>query len=163
MGKNKIPCGGFYVGDGLNVDENGVLSTGGGVGNVIVKIKVTGDDTYVADKSFDDIMAAIEDGKYVRVYYVDEDEFYQLTDNWGNLLRFSRATPYSINGFDINDSNKIEYQESDLDGSKNWLLSFNERGRTTPVESLDYIKLKSPNGTLYTISVTDDGTIQAQV
>ena len=158
---NKIPCGGFYVGDGLNVDENGVLSTGSGVGNVIVEIKGTGVDTYVADKSFDDIKAAIKDGKYVSVYYVDEDEYYQLTDEWGNLLRFSRATPYRINQFDIHDSNKIDYQESDLDGSKNWLLSFDEKGRTTPVESLDYIKLKSPNGTLYTISVTDNGTIQA--
>ena len=127
-----------------------------------MKIRGTDDGTYVADKSFDDIITAIDDGKYVCVYYVDEDEYYQLTDEWGNLLRFSRATPYSINQFDINDSNKIEYQKSDLNGEKNWLLSFDEKGRTTPVESLDYIKLNSPNGTLYTISVTDDGTIQAQ-
>lgn len=128
--------------------------------SVLVRIDYK-NGNYVADKPFDDIMTAIEDGKYVCAYYVDEDEYYQLTDKLTSSLSFSRATPFGIKQLVIRDSNKIDYRESDLDGSKNWLLSFDEKGRTTPVESLDYIKLKSPNGTLYTISVTDNGTIQA--
>ncbi len=163
MGKNKIPCGGFYVGDGLNVDENGVLSTGSGVGNVIVKIKGTDDDTYVADKSFDDIKTAIDDGKNVSLYYPVEDEVFQLSDFASYQIEFSRTTPFSISKFSITDSNEVLYKYIDLEGSKSWLLSFDDNDYLTPVESLDYIKLKSPNGTLYTISVTDDGTIQAQV
>ena len=160
---NKIPCGGFELDDSLTLDSEkklGVNSKYVPGTSVMVRI-YDNHGKLVADKSFDDIRTAMDDGKYVYVYYVDDTEFYQLTDDSSDFIRFARATPYSVSSIDINNLNEVEYLYLSLEGEKNGLLSFDEEGHVTPVDSLDYIKLKSPNGTLYTISVTDNGTIQA--
>ena len=160
---NKIPCGGFELDDSLTLDSEkklGVNSKYVPGTSVLVRI-YDNHGKRVADKSFDDIRTAMNDGKYVYVYYVDDDEFYQLTDVWDDFIRFGCATPYSISSIGISKLNEVEYLYLSLEGVKNGLLSFDEEGHVTPVDSLDYIKLKSPNGTLYTISVTDNGTIQA--
>ena len=122
----------------------------------------TGHDVYTVDKPFDVILKAINDGKYVAVYDPEEDDVFQLADHSSYSIRFTHVTPYSISQVEIEDDNAVYYNEINLSGTKNWLCSYDDDGDMTPVESLEYIKLKSPNGTLYTISVTDDGTIQAQ-
>ena len=125
-------------------------------------VRLNDDAEYTVDKSFDDIKMAIDDGKYVVLYYPEENEVYQLSDYSSFYIRFTRATPYGISRIHIDDANKVDYMYINLVGTKNWLCSYNDAGFMTPVKSLEYIKLKSPNGTLYTISVTNDGTIQAQ-
>ena len=99
------------------------------------------------------------------VYDPEEDDVFQLADHSSYSIRFTRVTPYSISQVKIDNENKVDYMYVNLEGlegTENWLCSYDSDGVMTPVESLEYIKLKSPNGTLYTISVTDDGTIQAQ-
>ena len=129
-----------------------------------VRLGYDGDnDKYIVDKSYDDIKMAIDDGKYVVLYDPEEHYVLQLARRSSNFIAFSRVTPYLISQVEIESDNAVSCDEIDLEGSKNWLCSYNDDGLMTSVESLEYIKLKSPNGTLYTISVTDDGTIQAQV
>lgn len=120
-------------------------------------------DKYIVDKSYDDIKMAIDDGKYVVLYDPEENYVLQLAHCSSNFIAFSRVTPYLISYVEIESDNAVSYDNIEIEGSENWLCSYNVDGFMTPVESLEYIKLKSPNGTLYTISVTDDGTIQAQV
>ena len=129
-----------------------------------VRLGYDGDNgKYIVDKSYDDIKMAIDDGKYVALYDPEEHYVFQLAHHSSNGIRFTRATPYLISQVEIESDNAVSCDEINLEGSKNWLCSYNVDGLMTSVESLDYIKLNSPNGTLYTISVTDDGTIQAQV
>ena len=129
----------------------------------LVTIYTNDKDEYITDKSFNDIMAAIVDNKYVFVYNEDEGEVYQLAGYSSYSVSFTRITPYEMGRVTISNNNKVGYKYVELEGTENWLCSYDSYGVMTPVESLEYIKLKSPNGTLYTISVTDDGTIQAQV
>ena len=67
----KIPCGGFKLDEkSFSLDENGVLSVsdggaGGGSGAFVVTITEIGDKTYSADKTFEEIVSAVEKGQNV--------------------------------------------------------------------------------------------------
>ena len=72
----KIPCGGFRLDEkSFSLDENGVLSVSGGGGSgsgqFIVTVYSTNQSgtVYAADKTYDEIKAAIDSGAMVLVHY----------------------------------------------------------------------------------------------
>ena len=75
--KKKIPCGGFMLGEGLVLSEDGktlnVSGGGGGSGSgqFIVTVYATNsqETKFAADKTYDEIKAAIDSGAMVLVHY----------------------------------------------------------------------------------------------
>lgn len=122
------------LGSGLSVDENGVLSAeGGGGGSSAFYINVTsttddsGDTTYSADKTADEIIAAYESGAVIIVVY---GEIYMpcsriITDTtYLTLIFWIQGVDY-INGtmvdrqfsVDINIDNKeidVSYEQNEI-------------------------------------------------
>lgn len=92
----KIPCGGFKL------DENGVLSVSGGSGQFIVTVYSTSASgaTYAADKTYDEISAAIDSGAMVLVHYKSNKTspnysvYYNITVNNG-IYSFISVDPMS--------------------------------------------------------------------
>ena len=58
---NKIPCGGFYLSDTLDVDENGKL----GVNQFVVTFTMSEEGNVASDKTFAEIFDAYKAGKKV--------------------------------------------------------------------------------------------------
>ena len=73
----KIPCGGFMLGEGLVLSEDGKtlnVSGGGGSGSgqfivTVYNKGASGASGYEADKTYDEIKAAIDSGAMVLVHY----------------------------------------------------------------------------------------------
>ena len=74
--KKKISCGGFMLGEGLVLSEDGktlsVSGGGGGSGQFIVTVynaAASESPVYKADKTYDEIKSAIDSGAMVLVHY----------------------------------------------------------------------------------------------
>lgn len=87
----KIPCGGFYLSDTLDVDENGKL----GVNQFVVTFTRSEDRGIASDKTFDEIFDAYKAGKKVSgvVLYGPDSwiEFYVSTVNSDEIDFFAMS------------------------------------------------------------------------
>lgn len=100
----KIPCGGFMLGEGLVLSEDGktlnVSGGGGGSGQFIVTVYATNAQgtKLVADKTYDEIKAAIDSGTMVLVHYKNSKTspdylvYYNITVRDG-IYSFLRVEP----------------------------------------------------------------------
>ena len=101
----KIPCGGFKLDENsFSLDENGVLSVSGGGGSssgqFIVTVYATNAQgtKFAADKTYDEIKAAIDSGAMVLVHYKDSKTspnylvYYNITVGNG-IYSFLRVEP----------------------------------------------------------------------
>ena len=82
---NKVPCGGFFVGNGLSVDKDGVLSAS--VGETII---INCSD--VSELNYNEIVQYIKNGKLVAIYFDDAFYFY-LSDYSETGLTFTHVMP----------------------------------------------------------------------
>lgn len=83
---SKIPCGGFYIGEGLAMDGKTLKVSGGGSGGGMYVVHVTDEDgNYVADKTYDEIREAYSNG-LIPVCIIDSfSEIFYLIDADGRL------------------------------------------------------------------------------
>ena len=102
----KIPCGGFRLDEeSFSLDENGVLSVSGGGGSssgqfivTVYNTSASGEAVYAADKTYDEIKAAIDSGAMVLVHYKNPKTspnylvYYNITVNNG-IYSFLRVEP----------------------------------------------------------------------
>ena len=101
----KVPCGGFRLDENsFSLDENGVLSVSGGGGSgsgqFIVTVYATNaqETKFAADKTYDEIKAAIDSGAMVLVHYKNGKNspnylvYYNITVNNG-IYSFLRVEP----------------------------------------------------------------------
>lgn len=77
MAEKKAVCGGFYIGDGLEMDGKVLSATGGSSNNVFVVTAVWDDNIgeygdYAIDKSYDEVLEAINSYKIVIFNYDKE-------------------------------------------------------------------------------------------
>ena len=82
---NKVPCGGFFVGNGLSVDKDGVLSAS--VGETII---INCSD--VSELNYNEIVQYIKNGKLVVIYY-DDAYYLYLSDYSETGLTFTGVMP----------------------------------------------------------------------
>lgn len=115
--------GGVKIGDGINIAEDGTISTeGSGGGSFVVNFNYDeSTDTYSADKTFDEIQDAIQKGYYVCGIY--DETFFNLNtySETYNDLEFRNlyveedsllGNPTVQRSFYINSSNDIEPYEA---------------------------------------------------
>ncbi len=102
----KIPCGGFMLGEGLVLSEDGKtlnVSGGGGSGSgqfivTVYNASASGSPVYKADKTYDEIKAAIDSGAMVLVHYKNSKTspnylvYYNITVGNG-IYSFLRVEP----------------------------------------------------------------------
>ena len=104
--KKKIPCGGFMLGEGLVLSEDGKtlnVSGGGGSGSGQFIVTVYATDAqgtkFAADKTYDEIKAAIDSGAMVLVHYksrknaTDYKVFYNTSVSINDGYKFDCFSP----------------------------------------------------------------------
>lgn len=144
--------GGIKVGDGLSIDSNGVLSTNTSGSILIVRIdEADTPDTYVADKSIDEIIAALQSGVAVYAYVGDYiasgdwnhygapyvnfpngDEFYyQITRNGVELIKKQQSNKIIVHVTPVHDGATTTYS---ADFSVSEILQFIKYGKDVVVD-----------------------------
>lgn len=109
MANIKVPCGGFYLGEGLSVADDGVTVnvTGGGGGDSMFIVNGTLTDSSsqllkgVADKGFNEILEAYNAGKNIVMHVEYEGIYLVFNINAINNSSDSQVILYSCIGEDL--------------------------------------------------------------
>ena len=82
MSKNVVPCGGFELGDSLEIKDGKldlVDGAGGGLPTLIVNISLDDSSNFVADKTYQEIINAYKDNKQVIAVFREKGTIFYLS------------------------------------------------------------------------------------
>lgn len=155
----------YSAGDGINIDENGVISAENE--SAIVYVNITqSEGVYNADKTFAAITELYGAGNNVRAVYDDGTTkwLYDLVALTDQVISFQRPYGPSFERLIIrpddsvtSDARGLVTASTQVNGhrlSEDITLTAEDVGATAAV-------LTSPNGTKYTITVDDEGVLHA--
>lgn len=112
---DKISCGGFYLGEGLELDGKVLKAAGGGGGGMVVHIEFPFDGSPTGDKTPTEVAEALKNGTNVMAVCTDEEEGKTYYCNTAFDLNANKVCLWRIN-----DDGTIYVQYDGALGTNEW-------------------------------------------